>query len=74
LARSYVDQLTRSGGLSPARLASVNAELTAAEKASGQKRKDLLNTLSMALHTEARSSSDAPKAHMLASAVGDLAK
>jgi len=74
LARSYVDQLVRSKGLSEARLASVYAEITAAEKASGQKRKDLLTALSTALHTEARSSSDAPKAHMLASAVGDLAK
>ncbi len=74
LARAYVDQLTRSGGLSPARLQSVYAELTAAEKLSGQKRKDALSALSTALHTEARSSSDAPKAHMLASAVGDLAK
>jgi len=74
LARAYLDQLTRSGGLSATRLASVSAELAAAEKMSGQKRKDALTALSTALHTEARSSSDAPKAHTLASAVGDLAK
>ena len=74
LARAYVDQLSRSGGLSATRLASVSAELARAEKLSGQPRKDALSALSTALHTEARSSSDAPKAHMLASAVGDLAR
>ncbi len=74
LARAYVDQLARSKGLSMERVASVRSELAAAEKLSGSRRKDVLAALSTALHTEARSSSDAPKAHTLASAVGDLAK
>ena len=74
LARAYVDQLTRSNGLSAARLVSVTTALASAEKLSGQPRRDALTALSNALHTEARSSSDAPKAHMLASAVGDLAR
>ena len=74
LARAYVDQLTRSNGLSVTRLASVTAELARAEKLAGPQRRVALTALSTALHTEARSSSDAPKAHILASAVGDLAR
>ena len=74
LARSYVDQLTRSNGLSAERLSAVSTALAGAEKLSGQKRRDALTALSTQLHTEARSSRDAAKAHMLASAVGDLAR
>ncbi len=73
MPRAFLDQLERSQGLSAARLASVRAELTRVEKLSGAARRDALAALSTALHAEARSSSDAAKAHMLASAVGDLA-
>ncbi len=72
-ARAFADQLERSNGLSTARLASVRAALTAAEKLSGSARNTALSRLSSQLHTEATSSSDAPKAHMLATAVGELA-
>ncbi len=74
LSRSYVDQLERSKGYSADKLASIRAELSAAEKLSGQARKDALAKLSTQLHGDARGSSDAPKAHTLASAIGDLAK
>ena len=74
LARSYVDQLTRSQGYSPTRLTEIRADLARMEKMSGQARRDALNALGTQLHTEARSSSDAPKAHILASAVVDLAR
>jgi hypothetical protein len=73
LARAYLDQLERNQGLAAERIASVRAALTAAEKDSGQKRKDALNSLATALHGEANSAKDAPKAHMLAGAIGDLA-
>jgi hypothetical protein len=73
LARAYLDQLERNNGLPAPRIASVRAALTAAEKDSGQKRKDALNTLATALHGEANSASDAPKAHTLAAAIGELA-
>jgi hypothetical protein len=73
MARAYVDQLERSGGLPPVRLASVRASLTNAERANPMNRKATLAQLSDALHREANSSSDSPKAHALASAVGDLA-
>ena len=74
LSRSYVDQLERSKGYSADKLANIRAELSAAEKLSGQARKDALAKLSTQLHGDARGSSDAPKAHTLASSVGDLAK
>ena len=73
-ARAYLDQLERSGGLPAARIASVRAALTAAEKTSGAARTRTLTPLTTALHSEANASSDAPKAHMLAAAVGELAK
>ena len=74
LSRAYVDQLERSKGYSPEKLASIRADLSAAEKLSGQARKDFLNKMATGLHADARGSSDAPKAHTLASSVGDLAK
>ena len=72
-SRSFLDQLERSGGLPAARIASVRSSLDAAEKMKGGGRTAALNKLSTALHTEATASSDAPKAHMLAASVGDLA-
>ena len=72
-ARAYVDQLERSTGLPVARIASVRTALDAAEKTTGRSRSAALNKLSTALHTEATASPDAPKAHMLAAAVGELA-
>jgi hypothetical protein len=74
LARSYLDQLARSNGLASDRIASVRQELARAEKLKGQARTDALTALSTQLHTDARSAGDQPKAHTLASAVGDLAK
>jgi len=74
LVRAYLDQLERNNGLAAARIASTRTELTAAEKLSGQARKDALTKLSQQLHTDAQSAGDQPKAHKLASAVGDLAK
>ncbi|MBC7843414.1 MAG: hypothetical protein H7099_13925 [Gemmatimonadaceae bacterium] len=72
-ARALVDQLERSNGLPAARIASVRESLTAAEKLSGSARGTALSTLATALHAEANASSDAPKAHMMAAAVGELA-
>ena len=71
--RALVDQLERSNGLPAARITSVRAALTAAEKTSGSARSQALSRLATALHTEATASSDAAKAHMMAGAVGELA-
>jgi hypothetical protein len=73
LARAYLDQLERNQGLAAERITSVRAALNAAEKDSGQKRKDALNSLATALHGEANSAKDAPKAHLLAGSIGELA-
>jgi hypothetical protein len=74
LSRAYLDQLERSRGYAPEKLASIRADLAAAEKLTGQARKDMLAKMATGLHTDARGSSDAAKAHVLAFSVGDLAK
>jgi hypothetical protein len=74
LSRAYLDQLERNNGLAADKLASTRTALAAAEKLSGQARKDALSALATQLHTDARSASDQPKAHTLAFSVGDLAK
>jgi hypothetical protein len=74
LARAYADQLERSRGLSAVRIGSVRDALTAAEKASGNKRKEALTALATQLSAEVTSSSDQPKVRLLAGAVADLAK
>ncbi len=73
LARAYVDQLVRSGGLSSARITAVREALATAEGLSGQARRDALSALAGALARDARGSSDRSKVEMLARAVRDLA-
>jgi hypothetical protein len=74
VARSYVDQLERSHGLSTARIGAVRAALGRAEAASGAARRTALTTLATSLNTDAGSSSDAAKVRMLAASVRDLAR
>ncbi|MGH7588457.1 MAG: LVIVD repeat-containing protein [Gemmatimonadota bacterium] len=74
LARAYVDQLERSGGLSADRIASVRQELSSAESASGSARQDALTALAAELDGEAGGSADAAKVQLLAGAVRDLAE
>jgi len=73
LSRAYLDQLERNSGLAADKIASARAELTRAEGLSGQARKDALSTLATRLHGDARGAKEEPKAHKLASSVGDLA-
>jgi hypothetical protein len=73
LARAYVDQLERSGGLSGSRLAAVRQSLASAEQASGSARSGTLATLASSLESDANGSSDAAKVRKLASTVRDLA-
>ena len=72
MARAFVDQLERSNGLSATRIAAIRTELTAAEKASGQNRRNTLTALATGL-TNDPGSSDQRKVRMLADAVRDLA-
>jgi hypothetical protein len=74
LSRAYADQLARNGGLAADKLAAARTGLDAAEKLSGQARKDALSALATKLHADARGAKDEAKAHMLATSVGDLAK
>jgi hypothetical protein len=73
LSRAYVDQLARSNGLSSDRITAVRAALSAAEKASGQARRDALTALATQLGTDASGSSDSAKVRLLAGSVRDLA-
>ena len=73
LSRAYLDQLERSSGLAADKIASARAELARAEKLKGAARQEVLNALATRLHGDARGAAGEPKAHVLASSVGDLA-
>ncbi|HTA73405.1 MAG TPA: hypothetical protein VK733_03980 [Gemmatimonadaceae bacterium] len=73
LARAYLDQLQRSGGLSADRLAAARGALASAEKVSGAARRDALTGLATSLDNDASSSSDGNKVRKLQNAVRDLA-
>jgi len=73
LARAYVDQLERSGGLSADRIAAVRRELVSAEQASGPGRQAVLTRLATQLDGDAAGSRDAAKVRKLADAVRELA-
>jgi hypothetical protein len=74
LVRAYVDQLERSKALSAADLTAVRGELTRAEGLSGQQRRDALSQLATRMHgVAARTTTDTPKAHTMATAIGELA-
>ena len=73
LARAYVDQLARSGGLSNSRIGAIRKSLASAESASGSARSSALNALAGQVSGEAGSSKDGAKVRMLADAVKRLA-
>ncbi|MDX2208266.1 MAG: hypothetical protein SFU57_11525 [Gemmatimonadales bacterium] len=71
-ARSFVDQLERSKGLSTARIAAVRTALAAAERAQGSARETALTRLAGQIDADAKGSSDQGKVKMLADAVREL--
>ena len=73
VARAYVDQLQRSGGLSTARLDAVRQALSAAEAASGAARGTALTQLATSLDGDLSGSSDAARVRMLRDVVRQLA-
>jgi hypothetical protein len=73
LARAYVDQLERSGGLAAGRIGSVREALRGAERASGSARSSALTQLATQLDGDASGAGDAGKVRLLAGAVRDLA-
>ena len=72
LARAYVDQLTRSKGLAPARVSAARTSLATAEQMNGGQRKSALAALATELGKEP-GGSDPAKLKMLVAAVKDLA-
>ena len=74
LARAYVDQLERHGGMAQGRISWVRQSLADAERASGSARSSALSTLADELGDEARRSLDRSRVEMLADAVGRLAE
>jgi len=73
LARAYLDQLARSNGLAVDRITATRTALAAAEKLSGQPRKDALTQLATQLGSDAAAATDQAKVRTLAAAVTDLA-
>jgi hypothetical protein len=71
LARAYLDQLERTRGLSGDRIASARSELTNAERASGEIRRNMMAQLARTLNSEARGA-HASKVRALADAVAAL--
>lgn len=74
LARAYVDQLERSGGLPAGRIESVREGLDSAEDGSGAARRQGLAALAAALSGDASSSSDGAKVRLLADTVRSLSE
>jgi hypothetical protein len=74
VARAYLDQLARSGGLPPARLNGVRDALARAERASGPARSTALSQIATQLNTAAPTSTDQAKVRMLIAVVNDLGK
>ena len=73
LARAYLDQLERHGGLSGARINAIRAELSGAEGMSGSGRAGALRSLADDVSGNAAGAGDAAKVRMLADAVRALA-
>ena len=73
VARAYLDQLARSNGLAPEKVAAARAALAGAEKKSGAERRDELMRLAARLSGDAPGAADQAKVLTLAAAVTDLA-
>lgn len=72
LARAYLDQLERSGGLPAERIAEVRQSLAAAEQLEDGARTEALARIAGELADEAEASSDAAKVRLLASVAQEL--
>lgn len=73
VVRSYVDQLVRGSGIAPARSASINTGIDAAEKASGATRKAILERLATGLAADVSTAKDSARVKLLIGALKDLA-
>ena len=73
LARSYLDQLERAGGLTTERIYEVRSELARAEGLSGQRRSSALTGLASDLVGEGRDAEAQAKVTTMVTAIRDLA-
>jgi hypothetical protein len=73
LAKAYLDQLARDGGLTAARVAAARSALASAEAAGGGARRSALTGLAAQLRQDAAAARDAAKVRTLADAVERLA-
>jgi hypothetical protein len=73
VVRSYLDQLVRNQGLPAARTTAISTALTAAERVTGNARRDALNRLATELDGDAGRASDAARVRAMAAAVRELA-
>ena len=73
LSGAYVDQLERSHGLAPDKIAADRAALQSAEKATGSARSTALTQLASQIDADASGSSDAAKVQKLSASVKALA-
>ncbi|MEX0980213.1 MAG: hypothetical protein WDZ89_03905 [Gemmatimonadota bacterium] len=73
VARSYLDQLVRNGGLAEARTTAISEALAAAERVQGPARRDRLNRLATAIDADVRGAADSERVSALAASVRDLA-
>ncbi len=73
VARAYLDQLARSGGLAPEKVAAARNALARAERLSGQQRQDALTRLATQLNGDAQGAADQAKVQTLIAEVTDLA-
>ncbi len=73
VVRAYLDQLARSNGLAPERVAAARTSLVGAERLVGQARRDALTQLGTQLTADAATATDQAKVRMLAASVMDLA-
>jgi len=74
LARAYLDQLERNGGLSASRISAVRSQLSAAEQASGAARATALTATATSLLADIGSATDRGRVTLLQRAVQDLSK
>ncbi len=72
LARAYLDQLERNGGLSASRIAAVRSELSNAERSSGSARSSSLSATASAISADLSGASDKGRVTLLQRAVHDL--
>jgi hypothetical protein len=74
VARAYLDQLARSGGLPLPRINATRDALSAAERASGEARSAALSRITTLLNADLPKSTDQPKVQLLIASITELGK